>query len=137
MAKGSKSCFIVFSAALVGSFSVSTAIAQCNPGGSCKVDVTVGANCAISVQPDPLDVPGPRRAKKITWTIVEGNFEFAPNGIEFKSPTNEFEDPDRQGKRFTWKNKHTQAGDFAYNVNVVSTVPNPTSCKLDPIIRNR
>lgn len=110
--------------------------AGCNPGGNCSVDVTVGANCEISVSPDPLDVPLPRGAKSITWTILTSGFEFAPNGIAFKSPNDEFVDPVLRGKKFSWKNKHSRAGDYAYNVNVVGPGSNP-ACSLDPLIKNK
>lgn len=138
MASSSKWLFVALSAALMGCSSMSSALAAgCNPGGNCSVDVTVGANCAIVVSPDPLVVPAPRGAKKVTWTIVTNGFEFASNGIEFKSPNDEFVDPVRQGKTFSWKNKHTGPGDYAYNVNVVGSGPNPASCTLDPLITNR
>lgn len=138
MANLSKSVVISFGTALLGCASMSSVLAAgCNPGGNCSVDVTVGANCAISVSPDPLDVPGPRVAKKITWTIVTNGFEFASDGIAFKSPNDEFVDPAHQGKNFSWKNKHTIPGDYAYNVNVVSSGPNPVRCVLDPLIKNK
>jgi hypothetical protein len=138
MASSSKWFFVALSAALLGCSSMSSVMAAgCNPGGNCSVDVTVGANCAIFVRPDPLDVPEPRGAKKMTWTIVTDGFEFASNGIAFKSPNDEFVDPERQGKKFSWKNKHTGPGDYAYNVNVVSSGPNPVSCVLDPLIKNK
>jgi hypothetical protein len=138
MASSSKWFFVALSTALLGCSSMSGVMAAgCNPGGNCSVDVTVGANCAIFVSPDPLDVPGPRGAKKITWTIVTNGFEFASDGIAFKSPNDEFVDPARQGKSFSWKNKHTGPGDYAYNVNVVSSGPNPVRCVLDPLIKNK
>lgn len=138
MANLSKSVFIAFGTALMGCSSMSGVMAAgCNPGGNCSVDVTVGANCAISVSPDPLDVPQPRGAKKITWTIVTNGFEFASNGIAFKAPNDEFVDPALQGKRFSWKNKHTRAGDYAYNVNLIGSGTNPATCSLDPLIKNK
>jgi hypothetical protein len=138
MANWSKSFFVAFGTALLACSSMSIVMAAgCNPGGNCSVDVTVGANCAISVSPDPLDVPQPRGAKSITWTIVTSGYEFASNGIAFKSATNEFVDPVQQGNRFRWSNRHTLAGSYEYNVNVVSSGPNPVRCVLDPLINNR
>lgn len=138
MADFSKSVFIALGIALIGCLSMSGVMAAgCNSGGNCSVDVMVGANCAISVSPDPLDVPEPRGAKKVTWTIVTDGFEFASNGIEFKSPNDEFVEPALQGKKFTWKNKHTRSGDYAYNVNLIRLGTNPATCSLDPLIKNR
>jgi hypothetical protein len=138
MANLLKSVFFAFGTALMGCSSMSAVMAAgCNPGGNCTVDVTVGANCAISVTPDTLEVPEPRGAKSITWTIVTDGFEFASNGIAFKSPNDEFEDPKSQGKKFSWKNKHTRAGDYAYIVNLVGSSPNPATCSLDPLIKNK
>jgi len=133
-----KSVFIVFGTALMGCSSMSAVLAAgCNPGGNCTVDVRVGENCAISVTPDTLDVPEPRGAKSITWTIVTDGYEFASNGIAFKSPNDEFEDPKLQGKKFSWKNRHTRAGDYAYSLNLVGSSPNPATCSLDPLIKNK
>ena len=138
MAHLSKPAFVVFGMALIACSSMSDVMAAgCNPGGNCFVDVTVGANCAISVSPDPLNVPQPRGAKSITWTIVTSGFEFASNGIAFKSPNDEFVEPALQGKKFSWKNKHTRAGVYAYNVNLVGSGPNPATCSLDPLIKNQ
>lgn len=111
--------------------------AGCNPGGNCRVDVTVGANCAITVSPDPLDVPQPRGAKSITWNIKTNGFVFAPDGIAFKSSNSEFADPEVQGNRFKWKNRHTRAGSFEYAVNVIGSGPSPATCSKDPLINNR
>jgi hypothetical protein len=133
-----KSVFVVFGATLMGCSNMHGVMANgCNPGGNCSVDVTVGANCAITVNPDTLDVPEPRGAKSITWTIVTNGYTFAPNGIAFKSPNDEFEDPEPQGKKFKLKNKHTRAGDYAYNVNLIGSGSNPATCSIDPLIRNR
>jgi hypothetical protein len=138
MLKPWKSAPVALGMALLGGLVMPDAMATgCNPGGNCTVEVTVGPNCAITVSPDPLEVPQPRRAKSIAWTIVTKGFDFAPNGIAFKSESDEFVDPVQQGNRFRWKNRHTRPGDHAYDVNVVSTGPNPTSCKLDPVIKNR
>jgi len=138
MANLSKSVFVAFGTALMGCSNISGVMAAgCNPGGNCSVDVTVRANCAITVSPDPLDVPLPRGAKSITWTIVTNGYEFASNGIAFKSPNDEFVEPSPQGKKFRWKNKHTRAGDYAYTVNVVGSGPNPATCSLDPLIKNK
>ncbi len=113
------------------------AAAGCNPGGNCTVDVTVGANCAITVDPDPLDVPQPRGAKSITWKIVTNGFLFSANGIEFKSSNNEFADPEPLGNRFKWKNKHTRAGSYEYAVNVVRSDNSLSTCSKDPVVNNR
>jgi hypothetical protein len=129
---------VAVGAGLLGLTSLSdAATAGCNPGGRCTVNVTVGANCAITVSPDPLDVPEPRGAKSITWNIKSNGFLFATNGITFKSSNNEFEDPEARGNRFKWKNKHTRAGSHEYAVNVVGSGPNPATCSKDPLINNR
>jgi hypothetical protein len=138
MAKRSTKVSVAAGAVLLALTLMSSATAAgCNPGGNCTVDVTVGVNCAIAVSPDPLDVPQPRGAKSITWNIKTNGFEFATNGIAFKSPNNEFEDPEARGKRFKWKNKHTRAGSYEYAVNVVGSGSNPATCSKDPLINNR
>jgi len=138
MVKRSGLFSVVFGTALLGCSSISSVrAAGCNPGGNCSVDVTVGANCAITVDPDPLNVPQPRGAKSITWNIVTNGFEFTANGIAFKSPNDEFEDPELQGRRFKWKNKHTRIGSYEYAVNVVRSGSNPVTCSKDPLINNR
>jgi len=137
MAKRSGMYCVTVGAVLLGCSSMSSVrAAGCNPGGNCTVDVTVGANCAITVSPDPLDVPQPRGAKSITWNIVTSGYVFADNGIAFKSSNSEFEDPEVQGNRFKWKNKHTGVGRYEYAVNVVRTDPSPATCSKDPVIRN-
>lgn len=108
----------------------------CTASGNCTVQVRVGANCAISVAPDPLAVAGRGQAKKITWEIATDGYVFASNGIAFKAASAEFDEPELDGKKFRWRDRHTTSGRYEYNVNVVRTGPNPATCSVDPVVVN-
>ena len=114
----------------------------CNPGGNCKVAVTVN-NCVITVDPDPLPVPDRQRVKSIDWDIASSDgyvYVFRSNGIVFKESNDEFDEPElsNNGKKFTWRDKHSVAGDYRYSVNVARTGKDPKDClTLDPVISNQ
>jgi hypothetical protein len=114
----------------------------CNPGGNCKVAVTVN-NCAIKIEPDPLPVPDRGRIKKIDWDIASTDsyeYVFRSNGIAFKKANDEFDQPklSHNGKSYSWRDKHSVASDYAYAVNVARTGDDPKDCPtLDPVISNQ
>lgn len=111
----------------------------CNPGGVCKVTVTV-VDCNITLDPDDLSVPQPRGRKQIHWDIVGGDHVFAYNGIVISGMGGEFDQPELSGdgKKFKWGDKHTGPGNYKYSVNVVRTGLNPANCPThDPRILNQ
>jgi hypothetical protein len=112
-------------------------------GGVCFVDVWV-SDCdqpnGIKTIPENLDVPLPRQPKNIRWRLQSEGFVFAYNGIVIKMPDGEFDQPEMvaNGQMFKWRDKHTKAGEYHYEVNIVKTGENPHPCKpYDPLISNR
>lgn len=109
----------------------------------CLVTVKVGAGCSFTVTPWTLGMLAGNRNVKIHWQIdpaSAGNAEFAlADGIFFKGPANEFDDPKRLSKtEFRWNDKNPSgpypARPFAYGINVIQGgKPCPT---LDPTIVN-
>ena len=83
----------------------------------CHVRVTV-ENCAYTVDPPRLEVlKGAPRV--IKWSLPPASpYDFASDGIHFKQATSEFDSPSPQGKHFTWRDKNTTPGEYAYNVRV-------------------
>ena len=131
-------CTTLVSIGLLGCDSMPRALAEpCNPG-ICKVEVSV-VDCAVSIQPNRLDVPLPRGGKNIHWDIVSDDYVFAANGIVIDRPDGEFDLPElsNPGKKFKWHDKHTKQGDYKYSVNVIKTGVNPRACPThDPFIVN-
>lgn len=135
---------LLISIGLVGCAADQRATGQpvgCNDGGNCKVAVTVN-NCVITVDPPVLSVPGTGTPKKIRWDLASSDGEeyyFRGNGIVFKETNTEFDEPElsKDGKRFTWRDKHSIAGDYRYAVNVTRTGVDPKDCTLDPVISNQ
>lgn len=107
--------------------------------GNCDVTVTVNG-CGhndISVDRDPIEfrtgVSG-----NITWTLSgDPKWQFLDNGIEFKSSSSasEFDNKDKQSRKFKWRNKHTVKQDHEYSIWVTPD-GGRTKCKHHPTIVN-
>jgi hypothetical protein len=110
----------------------------------CDVKVTVGRNCAISVDPPTLGVDQNLETTTIRWTIqpgAPGTVKFAANGINPKYPNKwkkDFKNPTAGDQVFTWLDNNKQAGEPKkrqqdYNIDLTQDgVP----CHKDPIIIN-
>ena len=102
----------------------------------CMVKVTVNGCGNINVDPSTLSVAAGNVNMEIHWDITGA--EFTPNGINFKEPSvaaAEFFDPAQlTPTKYRWKNRHTKAGQFGYNVQY--KVGNTTCPDFDPIIVN-
>lgn len=142
MLKQSWHCAALASIGLLGCAATQTQGLQtvgCNPGGVCKVTVTV-VDCSITLDPNDLSVPLPRGRKQIHWDIAGSDYVFAYNGIVIRDMGGDFDQPELSGdgKKFKWGNKHTVPGEYKYSVNVVKTGLNPANCPThDPRILNQ
>lgn len=109
-------------------------------GQECKVAVTVGPNCAITADPDELEVRLGTGPVNIRWKLDPGSgFVFDDQkGITFKQNPNEFDEkrPEDQGKQFHWRDKNTQQGRFAYGITLRDKNDPSRICRVDPLIYN-
>jgi len=106
----------------------------------CKLSVKVGADCAMTVEPEHLFVPAGGEAH-VLWMIDPPNapFVFDANGITFKPGQNpgqfDQKEPRGNGKIFHWRDKNNLAGTYKYDIKVRDS--QGRLCELDPFIHNR
>ena len=112
---------------------------QANPAHVCRVKVTVSACGAgtVSADPDPRHIPA-NGTWVIQWTLASPGYEFADDGIEFKSPGAIFTKRGKAGAAtFVWVDRNTDAaatGRHKYNVHILR---NGAECaKYDPEVSN-
>jgi len=68
------------------------------------------------------------------WTLVTSGWKFTDNGIDIQNHGDEFDGKLKESDtKFKWKNKHTKAGTYKYNINVTD---GKQTCKKDPQIVN-
>lgn len=104
-------------------------------GGSCVISVTVGDKCNIRVSPEYLIV---RTKGEVTllWKLAPASWAFdEARGIEFKRKSEQFADGRRLAKQvWQWKDRNTERGYHAYNVNIVND--KGERCSIDPGVWN-
>jgi hypothetical protein len=112
-------------------------------GHECKVAVSVGADCAITADPDELRVRLGTGPVNIRWKLDPGSGFVFDNqqGITFKpgqNPNNEFDEkrPEDQGKQFHWRDRNTQEGKFRYGITVRDASDPNRVCSSDPLVYN-
>jgi hypothetical protein len=111
--------------------------------GTCTVDVTVGAGCAVRAVPPQLGLQEGEGNLTIIWTIRSSSGRVAfyeNNGINADAPKDptrwatQFRNPRRvSDTEFRWVDLNTVAGEYGYNIWVNQ---DGKLCKLDPIIIN-
>jgi len=126
-------------AAGCGSMTPMTRGTPCN-SNPCNVTVTVtGCNQnQISATPDVLSYAAGKKGN-IEWDLqAPPNWEFLPNGIEFKNPGNiEFDNRNPGARKFKWNNRHDLVGEHAHGYNIfVPPDGGRTICRHDPTILN-
>jgi len=102
-------------------------------GHNCKVELTVGANCAITAVPDALPVFA--KGVDIKWSVKPAGWKFAANGIEFKK-TGQSQFSGQAGgnsNNYKWTDANTDQDDYKYIIHVVNGTQH---CDVDPSIVN-
>ena len=102
-------------------------------GNNCKVEITVGANCAITV--DPQNLPVFAQNVEIKWSLKPAHWKFAANGIDFKDTgQGQFHNPaGGNSNNFKWKDDNTDQRPYGYWIHVVN---GKDKCDADPSIVN-
>jgi len=97
-----------------------------------KVEVTIVGG-KISVDQLTLDLSGKGPNVQIHWKILTPQWEFTANGIEIPTNTGQFDQPERQGQNFKWKDKNSDGRTYKYTINVFDGT---TGLTEDPFIVN-
>ncbi len=111
----------------------------------CRVDITVGPNCAITPSSPTLGVDARISDATIHWRIVSAGASFTRDGINAEPPKDrgawmrEFKNPRLvSDTEFTWLDKNKLPGSprkrsYGYNIFVNQGA---TTCRFDPTIIN-
>jgi hypothetical protein len=107
-------------------------------GQNCDVQVAVscslGLFCRASVDSETVQVSR-GNSPNITWQMISAGYTFPSNGIVFASGASQFSEchVEANGRRFTCKDRNTEAGKFKYTVNISGS---PAVPPLDPWVVN-